>query len=99
MGYRGFAYALDFCGGTTKRSLTSAELAPRVPLLHLSGQGDLPTCPVREGKRPMSRAEVSADPTVLPWYFPNQVILNRNRNPELVEITKTGNLVLSMKLF
>ena len=67
MGHRGFTYALDFCGGTTKRSLTSAELAPRVPLL--------------------------------PWYFLNQVILNRNRNPELVEITKTGNLVLRMKLF
>ena len=46
----------------------------------------------------MSRAELSADPTVLPWYFLNQVILNRNRNPELVEITKTGNLVLRMKL-
>jgi len=50
-------------------------------------------------KRPLTSAEVSADPTVLPWYFPNQVILNRNRNPELVEITKTGNLVSRMKLF
>ena len=45
MGHRGFTYALDFCGGTTKRSLTSAELAPRVPLLHWTGQGDLSNMP------------------------------------------------------
>ena len=47
----------------------------------------------------MSRAEVSADPTVQPLTFLNRVVLNRKRNTELVEIPNTGNLVSCVKLF